>query len=505
MLKILFKPMKWFVFLLFLSVLVFALVIFYQKHTRETVDFTGTHYQECWTEALNVIGAKCGLMSVPLSYKDKTNGNRAFSFAILPAIESAEKNIPLIFLIGGPGPAGTYFAQEFKSGAPGAFFRQDRDVVLIDYRGSGMSIPHDGCEMPSGILSGILCIKSSYVANTDEFRSAIFAKDINSLIDTLGYESVVLYGGSYGTRLALTMMRDTPDYISHVIIDGVFPVEVNGFSQGHRSLLAGLAMIADRCKDNEDCNDKFGAIRPKIEKLQEKWKDREDAAYLFSYLASYSYFPQAPILIHQLAELPSDESAKLLIDIVYPDSKNDPQKKKDEEDSSRSMSIPLSLGVTCSEESAYSHKQPLDNKRHGFSNELIQTISDISLGAPFSPSQAKMVCGLLGVAKAPSIEIEPVNSNIPTLILSGGMDLQTSFEWGELAKNNLSAAKHYIVPFSNHMVIFDQDNCGRSMIEQFISTPDGEINTSCLKRYPIEPFLLESDDIRKEFKHPYNN
>ena len=496
------KILKWFFISLLLTVSIFAVIVLYEKNTQDTIDFAGISYTDCWTDALGKANAICGLMSVPISYNNEKSDARAFSFAILPALENSPQAIerpkePIVFLIGGPGPAGTYHANIFLESGSGAFLRNGRELILVDYRGSGMSVPYAGCEIPSGVVSALRCLKAILVSDSDEFRSANFAKDVNNLIKMLGHDAVVLYGASYGTRLALTMMRDTPEYISHVVLDGVFPIEVNGFTQGPRSLLAGLALIAKRCEKDPLCHQKLGLIIPKLEALAVKWGQREDKDVLFSFLAQYSHFPQAPLLVDKLSGLTADEAADLLLKIASLDVPGGPE----QDDNERSLSIPLALGVVCSEEAAFMKEQPLDSERHGFSPGFVYMLSNISSGAPFSASQAGVICGVLGVDDAPEIEQEPVESDIPTLLTSGGMDLQTSFEWGILTSENLSNSQHHIVPYSDHMVMFDEEDCGRNLISQFIADPENELDLSCLREYPIEPLLVESDNILDDFKN----
>jgi pimeloyl-ACP methyl ester carboxylesterase len=57
------------------------------------------------------------------------------------------------------------------------------------------------------------------------YNSAASAADVNDLRIALGYDQVNLYGVSYGSRLALTVMRDYPGILRSVILDSTYPPE----------------------------------------------------------------------------------------------------------------------------------------------------------------------------------------------------------------------------------------------------------------------------------------
>ena len=55
------------------------------------------------------------------------------------------------------------------------------------------------------------------------YNSAATAADIEDLRVVLGYSKWNLYGGSYGSRIALTVMRDFPQGVRSVILDSAIP------------------------------------------------------------------------------------------------------------------------------------------------------------------------------------------------------------------------------------------------------------------------------------------
>ncbi len=114
---------------------------------------------------------------------------------------------PVLFLHGGPGAgAGAVHRRFFDP----AFWR----VVIFDQRGAGRSRPF-----------------GSLVANT----TPDLVEDIESLRRHLGLERWLLFGGSWGSTLALAYAQAHPDRVIGLVLRGVFlgrPSEVDWFLHG---------------------------------------------------------------------------------------------------------------------------------------------------------------------------------------------------------------------------------------------------------------------------------
>jgi len=102
--------------------------------------------------------------------------------------------IPALFLHGGPGAGCTPMHRRF--------FDPDRyRVVLPDQRGAGRSTPHAGLE-----------------ANT----TAHLVADLERVREALGIERWLVFGGSWGSTLALAYAQAHPERVTGLILRGVF-------------------------------------------------------------------------------------------------------------------------------------------------------------------------------------------------------------------------------------------------------------------------------------------
>ena len=448
-------------------------------------------YRDCWTPALLDAGARCGHIVVPGSYSDSTRASRRVAFAIKPPLAAgASGSDPVLYLIGGPGLSASYYSEIDGYDADGLdFLSEDREVILVDYRGLGES-GHVDCELSPDYADCIARLKASGLAS--ELRSSTIVRDIDRLLETLGYQSVVLYGESWGTRLAMTMVREVPERVSHVVLDGVLP---HGTIHDPITALANLDYLARTCEQDPACTGALGDVRAKLMTLGERWRDRDEAAKLFSGVAAVSHFPAAPLLVHELWARNADEAAEIATQIhqwtyeVFEDSEI-------EQAESRLMG----MTIMCAE-GTVPVDEPFDPSPYGFTGVTLDIIMNHTFGAPVSPEQAKRMCAALPVDAAPVSELEPVFSDIPTLLLSGGMDMDTSFEWGELVASRLSNGRHLVFPFSGH-VTAAHSACARSIIVQFIRNPDSALDTACLDAdlARSRELVMATDDILAEIR-----
>jgi proline iminopeptidase len=103
---------------------------------------------------------------------------------------------PAVFLHGGPG-AGC-------SPDHRRLFDPDRyDVLLFDQRGCGRSRPH---------------------ASLDENTTWHLVEDMERLRRLAGFEQWLVFGGSWGSALALAYAQTHPDAVSELILRGIFTV-----------------------------------------------------------------------------------------------------------------------------------------------------------------------------------------------------------------------------------------------------------------------------------------
>lgn len=102
--------------------------------------------------------------------------------------------IPILFLHGGPGSACDAYSRRFYD--PEVY-----RIITFDQRGCGRSTPH---------------------AKLDQNTTVDLIGDIEAIREFLGIDKWVLFGGSWGSTLALLYSQSFPDRVSGLILRGIF-------------------------------------------------------------------------------------------------------------------------------------------------------------------------------------------------------------------------------------------------------------------------------------------
>jgi pimeloyl-ACP methyl ester carboxylesterase len=227
----------------------------------------------------------CGRVQVPEDHSKPDGKKISLDFAILKSHSLYPERDPVVYLQGGPGASAMVqiplLAQTFEP------FRKTRDVVFWDQRSAGLSgqsvkcfnalasnaakiakkeyttTAIDGSNVANNTIAD--CLREIEAAGIDisKYNTTENAKDIPTIIKTLGYESYNLYGISYGTKLALEAMRVAPEGIRSVIIDGVAPPWIKLYDTFAQKVSEPIEHVVEQCKADETCNSTF----PELDKI----------------------------------------------------------------------------------------------------------------------------------------------------------------------------------------------------------------------------------------------
>lgn len=185
---------------------------------------------------------QCGSVKRPLNPAQPQGRQMDVHFAVLPALARHKLPDPIVMFAGGPGQSGIDLAP-----AAEALFKRantTRDIVLFDQRGVGKSLKL-GCKPdPREPMARVLdddhavaeakrChdrLSAEHQLSPDDWRqftTDIAMQDVDAIRAALGVERWNLVGGSYGTRAALEYLRQFPQRVRRVVLDGVAPSDMN--------------------------------------------------------------------------------------------------------------------------------------------------------------------------------------------------------------------------------------------------------------------------------------
>ncbi len=425
---------------------------------------------------------RCGVLEVPEDPDQPEGRQIPLRVVVLPAVSAAAAGDPLFLLAGGPGQA----SSEIIEGLLPALkrIRERRDLVFVDQRGTGASngldCPEDerdpltrmGAPIdPEETRACLAEVQSK--ADLGFYGTRFAAEDLDAVAGALGYMTVNVFGGSYGSRLALEWARRHPERIRTLTLDGLTPPQEPILGGSVADARAAFEALASDC-----------AAEPGCQQL-------DPAADLLALLGQAESTPIAVRITHPRSGLPlsielsGDDLAGMVRALLYTPQlaalmplalhdarQGDPAPLVAQagllgSGAVEGMSLGLTLTVLCAEDlprlpaRAEATSPSLD--RIGASAQLI----------------FEQLCADWPRAEVDPSFYEPVELSIPTLLLSGGLDPVTPPRLGELARQGLSNAVHGIAPGAGHGVV--SLDCAprlmRTLIEQ--GTVEG-LEVQCL-------------------------
>jgi pimeloyl-ACP methyl ester carboxylesterase len=435
--------------------------------------------------------AYCGKFSV---FEDRAAGQGRkiqLQIVLLPALRRDPRPDPLFLFAGGPGQGAAKLAREL--GRAFRRFQNDRDIVLVDQRGTGSSNPLN-CHPPerdSDDLSKIAdvstgrfeeCLKK-YDADPRLYTTPIAMDDIEEVRRYLGYGPINLWGASYGTRAALVYLRQHPEAVRTVTIDGVAPPDMRLPLYFSRDGQRALDLMLDACAKDSACATAYPGLRekvdavlrrlesaPKVRVIHPRTGQKVEVPLPRSFAAmtimSALYIPAAAALLPRILEDAEKGDYQGLLALAFLN-----------EGGGESMSEGMFLSVACAED--YPRIKPADIER-----ETARTF----LGDIMFRTRMK-ACDFWPTGKISEGYYKPVVSDKPALILSGELDPVTPPAWGEQVSHHLTNSKHIVVPGAAHGVT--SAGCVPSLLAKFLTEASpANLDTACVQRVKRPPFFL---------------
>jgi pimeloyl-ACP methyl ester carboxylesterase len=203
---------------------------------------------------------------------------------------SAAPGTPIVFLPGGPGYPGTFLARTPDYLRLFERLSQHADVIIIDQRGAGLSepslqcatrtpLPPDAFESEQRVASALGAMVQSCVRmmrrdgyTIESYNTGESVEDLEDLRQAIGAPKLRLLAGSYGTELALQMIRRHGDRIESAVLAGVRGPDMTWRLPSTRDAqLHRLSMlVAADPKWTRTLPDLEGAVRRLIDRL--RWK-----------------------------------------------------------------------------------------------------------------------------------------------------------------------------------------------------------------------------------------
>jgi len=448
---------------------------------------------------------RCGYLIVPENRSLPNGRTLRLSVAVLGSLSDNPSPDPLVFLSGGPGLPSVKHSMNRLTNSFWTRYRKKRDLILFDQRGTGFSDP-EFCsvldfthqtvsfrglstnEQRALLIEAVANCRQSMLAKGIDFafyNSTTSAQDLDDLRSALGYDSWNLFGVSYGTRLALTAMRDSPSGIRSAIIDSNWPPNAP-LADDNERLMRSLNLVFEQCAANANCSAKFPNLRqdffsmldnfeanPMILEMgdPERFPDGRIivdgnllAAGVFSGLYDRNFVGILPLMVRELGGRNADVLTALADGLV-----KEP-----------GTSSGLYLAIACYEWTPRitTDMMEADRSQHP---ELSVWKTDL---------ETSVVCDRWHSHRAPASEQQAVYSDIPTLVAAGEFDPITPPSYSQLTAASLPNSTYIHVPGAGHAAIpfFE---CTQGIMEAFLDQPAAELDTSCIAQMAPASFTTD--------------
>lgn len=446
---------------------------------------------------------QCMRLPVPEVHSDPGSPAITLAVYVLPATGPASAPDPVVYLRGGPGGSGI--------GALATLARFDglrarRDIVVVDQRGTGFSEPALTCPEIAA-AQGTDGVRVSALAalawrscngrlrregvNLAAYTTSAAARDLEILRAALGAPAVNLYGTSYGSSVALAMMKAFPGSVRSSVLDGPYPPQINGLSDDAPGLHWLLDVIPAVCGADPVCAASHPDVRADLvaavavldaepARVDDGTRSRRiDGLGLVSLIVADISRPALPALLRALAVGDAAARANALSGFLSAGNPSPPSLAAGR-DADRDQRLTLAEGafanVTCAEEAPYESRPATVFPATTWSpriDAILRSRADL----------VRFICANWQVAPAPEATTEAVVSAVPTLILAGGADAQTPLPWAVLAGRGLSRSTLAVIPRGGHVVGF-RNPCARSIQAAFTADPSRAPELSCTRSEP---------------------
>ena len=352
-------------------------------------------------------------------------------------IRSAEPTgAPVLHLHGGPG--GRAVRDRYRWLAPRSEILEGHNVILVDQRGGGDSTPSLDCpELDAGPAAGLddyrSCRRRLDDAGIDRSQTTVkgIAADMVSLRQALGLESWHLHGVSFGTRIALELIRIDEGAVLSAVLDSPMPPEVDAYDDLPVGVLGALERLEAGCSEVAACTEGLlEPLRGVLADLADRpvavttssgeaviYDDVRFARLLTDALAG----PTGPVVVRQAIPLAAShqlaEAVARLGEIAS---------------TGRSAGDPVAEGAQLSSECA--DEVPFNTMA---TTDTGDPILDAVSGAV---NEVRALCAMWDVPASPRIIDLAVSSDVPVLILSGHLDPITPVAWARRLADGLGNA-----------------------------------------------------------------
>jgi pimeloyl-ACP methyl ester carboxylesterase len=468
---------------------------------------------------------ECGYVVVPEFYNGESTRELKLGVTRLNSGNGTAAS-PLFMLAGGPGQAHIQ-PNLFLLFQPELIGRilDDRDIVILEQRGTehtdtfldcpefysapwaayeqGLT-PEEVAAFETGLIEKCIDEFKAQGINFDAYNSVENAADVNAVREALGYDQIIYYGASYGSQLGQHVMRDFPGILEAVVLDGANALSRKSWVED-RALDAkwGIENLTKLCEADAKCREAYdipALVEASLALFDDgpvpyTFTDPNDATrvvegeittqdmveWIYEQQGSkYSVFG-LPYMLDQLTQggaeavqqyLGGEKGSKL---IASRDATNG------------GLAFLMHIAMVCSDDPVHSVEEVITAGVSEYPKRFGEGLAQ----------EYSALCALINVKELPNSTDVNVALDIPTLLLTGDLDVQTPAFRSQLVADSLPNATLIMLPGSTHVQIGGANRCAAQVMTQFVLDPTAELDTSCTELSPVLGFILPDGSVSK--------
>jgi pimeloyl-ACP methyl ester carboxylesterase len=432
--------------------------------------------------------ARCGILVVSEN-PDLPAGRRlSIGVAVIPAIGQPARGDPIVPLMGGPGEdaisAAELYSKQFES------LRQDRDILLVDQRGTGRSGALS-CELfssgqPAASLRDVFpeaaverCARRlRRSADLTQYTYDRFGSDLEQIRRALGYGPLNLFSGSYGTRAAQVYLRMYPQSVRTAYLGSAVPLDVRSPLPFAKTEQAALGQLFDSCAADPACHAAFPSLPDEFRRIAARLASGPVAVSVpgrpgtvpvyggrvAEWFRSKLYRPYSSTAIPWLIHRAYLGDWTPITDGIL----------RSALDFNSDLAFGLFLSITCSEDVAF------------ISEEDVAAETPGTFLGEYRVRQQQAACRLWPKTSLPKNYRKPVKSSVPTVFASGDADGGTPLWYTEHVAKGFSNRQTLVMRGQGHT---EWNDCVAHIYQSLVvtGTVDKETAASC-PPVPRPPF-----------------
>ena len=435
--------------------------------------------------------ARCGFLNVPENPQKPDGRYLKINIVIIPASNGHALTDPIVPLMGGPGEdaisAAAIFAEQLST------LLKDRDLLLIDQRGTGTSNALR-CELYSNKDPGtslrdlfpVEVVKQCREqlqthADLTQYSYANFANDMEQVRVALGYKSLNLFSGSYGTRAAQVFIRTYPKIVRTAYLGSVVPIDVPTPLTMAKASQQAFDNTFSACEKDTDCKTAFPNLRQEFQQIV---KNLESGTVRFEipgtktpaeiqrgrvmeFFRSLVYRPGTAASLPWMIHRAFLNDWKPVADGILSQARG----------VDAGLSIGLLFSITCNEDIPFVNV-----------NEVAAQTAGTALG-DYRLRQQQAACKDWPKYSLPAGYRQPVKTDVETLFVSGDNDGATPLWFTERTALGFSNKAEIIARGQGHT---EWSDCISRLYEQFVRTGSSRtIAGSTCEPVPRPPFKTD--------------